>query len=143
MTYYNDYPTKPIGKHNPYSMCAYCHVPVPQINGQLDNHEQQCVYRVEQQRLIDRTNFPQIYIIAYCCSDGYTYSCSTAVPVMYKSLEALIVDFETTIKDSYENHNRCVALGGVDFDVDDFYGGGHYNEPDFYTVEQWYESMRA
>ena len=45
MRHYNNYPTEPIGNGNPYHMCSYCHIPVPQINGRLVNHSQTCEHR--------------------------------------------------------------------------------------------------
>lgn len=45
MKYYNDYPTEPIGKGNPYHCCSYCKVPDPSINGDLENHLECCEYR--------------------------------------------------------------------------------------------------
>lgn len=45
MTYYNDYPTEPIGYGNPYYRCAYCKVSDPVINGALDRHGESCEYR--------------------------------------------------------------------------------------------------
>lgn len=45
MKYYNDYPTEPIGGGNPYHCCAYCGVSQPQINGELKNHLEHCMYR--------------------------------------------------------------------------------------------------
>lgn len=44
-TYYNDYPTKPIGGSNPYHCCAYCEVSCPEINGNLYKHHSWCEYR--------------------------------------------------------------------------------------------------
>lgn len=35
--YYSDYPSKPIGKPNPYYCCAICGVSDPEINGQLES----------------------------------------------------------------------------------------------------------
>jgi len=46
MTYYDDYPKKPMGKPNPYYGCAYCGVSDPQINGDIYNHHEDCEYRI-------------------------------------------------------------------------------------------------
>lgn len=43
--YYSDYPKEPIGGNNPYQMCSYCHVSVPEINGDLEGHKEWCEYR--------------------------------------------------------------------------------------------------
>jgi hypothetical protein len=43
--YYTDYPKEPIGGGNPYHRCAYCHVSVPEINGDLEGHREWCEYR--------------------------------------------------------------------------------------------------
>ena len=45
MKYYNDYPTIPIGGKNPYYKCAFCGISVPQINGRIENHNENCEYR--------------------------------------------------------------------------------------------------
>lgn len=47
ITYFADYPTKPIGKGNPYDCCASCGVSVPEINGSLVNHRRECAYRIQ------------------------------------------------------------------------------------------------
>ena len=43
--YRNDYPQVPIGGGNPYSKCARCHRSVPEINGEIDGHEDWCEWR--------------------------------------------------------------------------------------------------
>jgi hypothetical protein len=45
MSYYTDYPTKPIGGGNPYHQCIYCDRSVPAINGRLDRHIEFCIFR--------------------------------------------------------------------------------------------------
>jgi hypothetical protein len=49
MTYDSGYPTKPIGGSNPYYCCAHCGISDPQINGELNNHADTCVYRQQKQ----------------------------------------------------------------------------------------------
>lgn len=50
--YYMDYPTRKIGKGNPYSCCASCGRSVPEINGQLDRHLPNCEYRLAKEKEI-------------------------------------------------------------------------------------------
>lgn len=59
MKYYDDYPTEPIGDGNPYHMCSYCHIPVPGINGILENHSEYCKYRklIEKDKEIEWLKF--------------------------------------------------------------------------------------
>jgi hypothetical protein len=45
MAYFTDYPTKKIGKGNPYQMCSHCHNSEPYINGRIRNHTEYCEYR--------------------------------------------------------------------------------------------------
>lgn len=40
--YWSDYAQKPIGGRNPYYCCAGCGRSVPEINGDVNNHEEQC-----------------------------------------------------------------------------------------------------
>ena len=49
MTYDTGYPTEPIGKGNPYYRCSYCKRSVPEINGNIFNHESWCKYRTEKE----------------------------------------------------------------------------------------------
>jgi hypothetical protein len=45
VSYYNDYPTEPIGGSNPYHCCKTCKRSAPEINGRLEGHETWCEYR--------------------------------------------------------------------------------------------------
>jgi hypothetical protein len=49
MTYYSDYPSKPIGGGNPYYACSHCGRSDPEINGRLEGHEPNCAYRIAKQ----------------------------------------------------------------------------------------------
>ena len=45
MTYYSDYPSKPIGRGNPYWQCSSCLVSDPEINGRIEGHHIWCEWR--------------------------------------------------------------------------------------------------
>lgn len=47
--YYNDYVQEPIGGGNPYNRCIHCHRSVPEINGRLEGHSKDCLYRATKQ----------------------------------------------------------------------------------------------
>lgn len=49
MLYYSNYLTEPIGGSNPNYRCSYCKISVPQINGELENHQTWCEYRQEKE----------------------------------------------------------------------------------------------
>lgn len=52
--YISDFQTEAIGGDNPYYKCSYCSISVPQINGNLLNHSQHCLFRKEKiQNLIN------------------------------------------------------------------------------------------
>lgn len=41
----HDYPTKRIGRGNPYMCCAFCGISEPGINGRLNGHHSSCQWR--------------------------------------------------------------------------------------------------
>ena len=43
---YFDYPTEPIGDGNPYYRCSSCKRSAPEINGKLENHRNDCEWRI-------------------------------------------------------------------------------------------------
>ena len=53
MTYYSDYPSKPIGGGNPYYCCSFCGISDPQINGDLEGHAEHCEYRISKLAAIE------------------------------------------------------------------------------------------
>ena len=42
--YFCDYPNEKIGGGNPYSRCSFCKISDPEINGQLKNHSDYCLW---------------------------------------------------------------------------------------------------
>ncbi len=44
--YYFDFETEPIGGDNPYYRCVHCKLSVPEINGRLERHLDDCAYRL-------------------------------------------------------------------------------------------------
>lgn len=51
--YFHDYENEPIGGDNPYYRCVHCHRTDPQINGQLEGHSPDCLYRLAKERGVD------------------------------------------------------------------------------------------
>ena len=90
MPYDNDYPTEPIGGGNPYHRCHYCKVPVPQINGNVRNHKEDCVYRLHVEK------------------DEMTRYLLHLISMMYMDLPSnrdwLDPDIEREMKRIYEGH---------------------------------------
>ena len=43
--YHADYPTRPIGGGNPYHCCSMCGRSDPSINGRIEGHAVDCLYR--------------------------------------------------------------------------------------------------
>lgn len=52
--YYTDYPKSRIGGGNPYYKCSSCGISDPQINGQLDNHADNCKWVEEKLKKIQK-----------------------------------------------------------------------------------------
>ena len=44
--YHTDYRTEPIGGGNPYWRCSHCGISDPEINGKIENHAKDCLYRI-------------------------------------------------------------------------------------------------
>lgn len=49
--FYDDFQTERIGEGNPYYRCVHCKVSVPEINGQLNNHQKWCKYRLSKEKI--------------------------------------------------------------------------------------------
>ncbi len=47
--YHSDYENEPIGGGNPYYRCIHCKRSDPEINGRLEGHLADCVYRLAKQ----------------------------------------------------------------------------------------------
>lgn len=47
---YTTFPSRKIGGNNPYYCCSYCGVSVPVINGNLKNHQENCEYRIREEK---------------------------------------------------------------------------------------------
>lgn len=43
---YFDYESEPIGRGNPYHRCIHCKRSALEINGELEGHLEDCVYRL-------------------------------------------------------------------------------------------------
>lgn len=56
MAYFCDYPKEPVGGKNPYYRCVHCQRTDPQINGKLEGHSVNCLYRLEKQNIIAGLN---------------------------------------------------------------------------------------
>lgn len=51
--FYTGYPTRRIGKGNPYHACAHCGISEPAINGRLEGHLRSCEWRMHKEQEID------------------------------------------------------------------------------------------
>lgn len=51
--YHSDYPTKPVGGTNPYYCCSLCERTDPAINGRIEGHREDCLYRQVKEAIRD------------------------------------------------------------------------------------------
>jgi hypothetical protein len=72
-------------------------------------------------------------------SDGCTYSCTCDIPFLYESAEAAIVDFELICKPNTGEFTWATHP----LHSDNFYYAGQYQEPEFYTLQEWWEKFSA
>lgn len=114
MRYYSDYPTKPIGGGNPYSCCAHCEVPTPEINGSLERHQEWCEYRklkqlkeeLELARLeveclkLDRQKPVYCVALGWCSEQGQGEDLSS-VKVFFEREEALAYQAQLEADESF------------------------------------------
>jgi hypothetical protein len=72
-------------------------------------------------------------------SDGYTYSFTNTVPVIYESAEAFAVDFE---KFCWDNIDYSILdqpkFAGVEWEPDRFFENNKYYAPEIMTVDEWF-----
>jgi|694.fasta_scaffold114099_3 hypothetical protein len=61
--HYLDYTTEPIGGGNPYYRCIYCKRSVPQINGDLNGHSDDCDYRVKKEKEISQQSLCDLWLL--------------------------------------------------------------------------------
>jgi hypothetical protein len=84
-------------------------------------------------------------VMTYTEGDGCTYSCDVALPVIYKSAEAAIVDFEIACKAAHEwymaswRNGTQFKFASKDFQITSFFFEGKFVSPDFMTVDEWFE----
>lgn len=87
-------------------------------------------------------------IIEFSVGDGYTYSATETIPVVYESAEAFAVDFEQAVRDNWATEliNRGnVKIGGQEFDSgefmmwDDSKDAHEYFAPNIFTVDEWFK----
>lgn len=50
--WFDDFPTEPIGRGNPYYQCVHCKLSVPQINYRLEGHDEWCKYRIDKTNIL-------------------------------------------------------------------------------------------
>jgi len=50
--WFADFPTKKIGRGNPYYQCIHCKRAVPEINYRLEGHDEWCQYRIDKTNLL-------------------------------------------------------------------------------------------
>lgn len=71
MSYYRDYPTRPMGGGNPYYCCASCGVTDPQINGTLEGHRSDCEWA--KQKKIE-LGISSDLVCPFCREEGFDLS---------------------------------------------------------------------
>lgn len=72
VTWYDGFPTEPIGGGNPYHRCACCRRSVPEINYTLEGHLKDCAWRL----LVERGETPP-----YGASKDYVYDRLAGIPL--------------------------------------------------------------
>lgn len=85
-------------------------------------------------------------IIEYNVGDGYTWSGTITIPVVYESAERFIVDFEAFCKENHKyNPNKPITkFAGHEFDVSDFFYGEEidtFSAPQIYTVDEYFKQI--
>lgn len=79
-------------------------------------------------------------VIDYGVSDGCIYFCRSTVPVLYKSAEDFVVDFEAWCK--ARPHATEGQFAGTTFAPYDFFEEGVYCAPEVMTVDEWFAQAR-
>lgn len=91
-------------------------------------------------------------VLTYSINGGYSCgSYDVVLPIEYSSEEALIVDFETAIKEALKYSYRDFVFGNYTFSPRDFYYDASYTHqsftisdaetiqlPEIYTLEDWF-----
>ncbi len=90
-------------------------------------------------------------IVEYGVGDGYTYSCTDTVPVVYESAEQFLVDFEHQLKLADERRDICggynFELGGQKWDATDFWEWSEYQltsifiPPSIFTIDEYFSEL--
>lgn len=94
MTYYSDYPNEPIGRGNPYYRCSLCGISDPQINGKIENHRPECLYRQAKEAMLS-SNFGAMEAVledleSYSESDRNYYPARQLLHKVWDCLEGLL-----------------------------------------------------
>lgn len=78
-------------------------------------------------------------IVQYSEGDGYTYSCKRIIPIVYKSKEDFIFDFEEKCIEAKENGEILVIIANIRFNCMAFFNdNGEWFPPEVYTVDEWF-----
>ncbi len=80
-------------------------------------------------------------IVTYSVSDGCTYSFIVTEPVIHKSPESFIVEFEEKCKEQSDEYMSEFTVGGASFCASNFYEDGRYFGPTILTVDQYFEEL--
>ena len=82
-------------------------------------------------------------VLEHQVSDGFTYSCTSTLPIEYESAEALAVDFEAAVRLAYRNENWDLTFAGHLFNIMSFFdrveGNLHYQAPHIWTIDEWFK----
>lgn len=80
-------------------------------------------------------------IVIYVEGDGYTYSYERIIPIIYKSKEDFIFDFEEKCITAKENGEDQILIANTKFECMKFFNEeGDCSLPEVYTVDEWFSN---
>lgn len=77
-------------------------------------------------------------VVEYQNTDGFTFSCTTSVPVEYSSMEEFKRDFELAAIKAYVDQKSEFIVGKYKFPIQAAVDDGEYYEPSILTLDQWF-----
>lgn len=81
-------------------------------------------------------------VMHYGEGDGCTYSCDVNVPFNYESAEQALIDFEIALHAAQKNQTN-IEFMGIGFDLSTFVQRGNVFLPDFYTLDEWFDTFNG
>jgi len=92
--YRSDFPTEPIGGGNPYYKCSYCGISVPEINGELTGHDEDCEWRKKEEEKISLENLMKSWMIrikeSYDSPSNYVRGLSVGMKICFDELREFL-----------------------------------------------------